>query len=243
MSRWLTATQVPRVRPPSSVCSVPAGRAVLGYAVPGPRLRVRERLGRAARKSPTGWKSRSRTRRPSRTGRPGTIPASRAWLGVAGKASGIASATDGEPVDVGLCRGWISVTAPRPPAPRPPRPVLLRAVPVVQWSRVGVEKVAALAPAGRMREPGLPRSGGPGRTAAGTARTRARRRPSSPTTSPRRSPRTRRRARRSTCSTGPPVPSCCSRCCGPRRRRRGGHGWSGAVRELAESGRLGPPAP
>ncbi|WP_232626874.1 YdeI/OmpD-associated family protein [Streptomyces alfalfae] len=84
------------------------------------------------------------------------------WGRGAGKASGIASATDGEPVDVGPRRGWISGRrrglddrhCPQGHGPRS------------RWSRVGVEKVAALAAAGRMREPGPAESGGPGRTAA-----------------------------------------------------------------------------
>jgi uncharacterized protein YdeI (YjbR/CyaY-like superfamily) len=76
------------------------------------------------------------------------------WVKVAKKASGIASVTDDELVDSGLCWGWISGqrrgldTAHylQKYVPRRPRSV---------WSRVNVEKVAALAAAGRMREPGL----------------------------------------------------------------------------------------
>ncbi|MBT3167045.1 YdeI/OmpD-associated family protein [Streptomyces sp. Vc74B-19] len=76
------------------------------------------------------------------------------WVKVAKKASGIASVTEDELVDVGLCWGWISGQRRRLDdryylqkyGPRRPRSL---------WSRVNVEKVAALAAEGRMREPGL----------------------------------------------------------------------------------------
>ncbi|MGW0606587.1 YdeI/OmpD-associated family protein [Streptomyces sp. NPDC002640] len=76
------------------------------------------------------------------------------WVKVAKKASGIASVTDGELVDVGLCWGWISGQRRalddryylQKYGPRRPRSL---------WSRVNVEKVAVLAAEGRMREPGL----------------------------------------------------------------------------------------
>ncbi|MFD5350119.1 YdeI family protein, partial [Streptomyces anulatus] len=76
------------------------------------------------------------------------------WVEVAKKASGIASVTADELVDVGLCWGWISGQRRgsddrhylQKYGPRRPRSL---------WSRVNVEKVAALAAAGRMREPGL----------------------------------------------------------------------------------------
>ncbi len=76
------------------------------------------------------------------------------WVKVAKKASGIASITDDELVDVGLCWGWISGQRRglddryylQKYGPRRPRSL---------WSRVNVEKVAALTAAGRMREPGL----------------------------------------------------------------------------------------
>ncbi|MET8573981.1 YdeI/OmpD-associated family protein [Streptomyces sp. NPDC005012] len=76
------------------------------------------------------------------------------WVKVAKKASGIASVTDGELVDVGLCWGWISGQRRalddryylQRYGPRRPRSL---------WSRVNVEKVAELAAEGRMREPGL----------------------------------------------------------------------------------------
>ncbi|MFI9468745.1 YdeI family protein [Streptomyces sp. NPDC052492] len=76
------------------------------------------------------------------------------WVKVAKKASGIASVTEDELVDVGLCWGWISGQRRRLDdryylqkyGPRRPRSL---------WSRVNVDKVAALAAEGRMREPGL----------------------------------------------------------------------------------------
>jgi uncharacterized protein YdeI (YjbR/CyaY-like superfamily) len=76
------------------------------------------------------------------------------WLRMAKKGTGIPSVTSDEAVDVGLCYGWISSL--RKPqddvyylqkyTPRRPGSA---------WSRVNVEKVAALTAAGRMREPGL----------------------------------------------------------------------------------------
>jgi uncharacterized protein YdeI (YjbR/CyaY-like superfamily) len=76
------------------------------------------------------------------------------WLKIAKKGSGIASLTDDEAVDVGLCYGWISGQrkalddlyylqkyVPRRPNSR--------------WSRVNVRKVAELTASGRMRAPGL----------------------------------------------------------------------------------------
>ncbi|MFJ8998688.1 YdeI family protein [Streptomyces sp. NPDC102359] len=76
------------------------------------------------------------------------------WVKVAKKASGIVSVTEDELVDVGLCWGWISGQRRRLDdryylqkyGPRRPRSL---------WSRVNVDKVAALAAEGRMREPGL----------------------------------------------------------------------------------------
>ncbi|MGW7053686.1 YdeI/OmpD-associated family protein [Streptomyces sp. NPDC054887] len=76
------------------------------------------------------------------------------WIKVAKKKSGIASVTDDELVDIGLCYGWISGQRRSLDAqyylqkyvPRRPRSL---------WSRVNVDKVAALTAAGRMREPGL----------------------------------------------------------------------------------------
>jgi len=76
------------------------------------------------------------------------------WLKIAKKGSGIASLTDDEAVDVGLCYGWISGQrkalddlyylqkyVPRRPSSR--------------WSRVNVRKVEELTASGRMRAPGL----------------------------------------------------------------------------------------
>jgi uncharacterized protein YdeI (YjbR/CyaY-like superfamily) len=76
------------------------------------------------------------------------------WLKIAKTHSGVASVTNDEAVDVGLCWGWISghrkaldVTyflqryTPRRPQSN--------------WSAVNVAKVAALLAAGRMRPPGL----------------------------------------------------------------------------------------
>jgi uncharacterized protein YdeI (YjbR/CyaY-like superfamily) len=76
------------------------------------------------------------------------------WLKIAKKASGVASLTDDEAVDVGLCYGWISGQrkalddvyylqkyVPRRPGSR--------------WSQVNVRKVEELMAAGRMRPPGL----------------------------------------------------------------------------------------
>ncbi|QNS07546.1 YdeI/OmpD-associated family protein [Streptomyces xanthii] len=76
------------------------------------------------------------------------------WVKVAKRASGIASVTDDELVDVGLCWGWISGQRRglddryylQKYVPRRPRSM---------WSQVNVDKVAELAAAGRMREPGL----------------------------------------------------------------------------------------
>ncbi len=76
------------------------------------------------------------------------------WLKVAKRGSGVPSVTSDEAVDVGLCFGWIS--GQRKPlddvyylqkyVPRRPRSV---------WSKVNVDKVAALTLAGRMRPSGL----------------------------------------------------------------------------------------
>jgi uncharacterized protein YdeI (YjbR/CyaY-like superfamily) len=76
------------------------------------------------------------------------------WLKIAKKGSGIASLTDDEAVDVGLCYGWISGQrkgfdelyylqkyVPRRPGSR--------------WSQVNVRKVEALIAEGRMRSSGL----------------------------------------------------------------------------------------
>jgi uncharacterized protein YdeI (YjbR/CyaY-like superfamily) len=76
------------------------------------------------------------------------------WLKIAKKASGIASLTDHEAVDVGLCYGWISgqrkgfdeIYYLQKYVPRKPRS---------RWSQVNVRKVEELMAAGRMRPPGL----------------------------------------------------------------------------------------
>ncbi|MDF9812188.1 YdeI/OmpD-associated family protein [Streptomyces sp. SPB162] len=76
------------------------------------------------------------------------------WIKMAKKGSGIPTVTSDELVDVGLCYGWISGQRRSLDAryylqkyvPRRPRSL---------WSRVNVDKVAALTAAGRMREPGL----------------------------------------------------------------------------------------
>jgi uncharacterized protein YdeI (YjbR/CyaY-like superfamily) len=76
------------------------------------------------------------------------------WLKLAKKGSGIASLTDDEAVDIGLCYGWISgqrksfdeVYYLQKYVPR-----RLNS----RWSQVNVRKVEQLAAAGRMRPPGL----------------------------------------------------------------------------------------
>ena len=76
------------------------------------------------------------------------------WLKIAKKSSGLASLTDDEAVDVGLCFGWISgqrrslddVYYLQKYVPRRPRS---------RWSQVNVRKVEALIAAGRMRPSGL----------------------------------------------------------------------------------------
>ncbi|MBT2399084.1 YdeI family protein [Streptomyces sp. ISL-100] len=76
------------------------------------------------------------------------------WVKVAKKKSGIATVTDDELVDIGLCYGWISGQRRsldeqyylQKYVPRRPRSL---------WSRVNVDKVAMLTATGRMREPGL----------------------------------------------------------------------------------------
>ncbi|MFJ9369556.1 YdeI family protein [Nocardia sp. NPDC101769] len=76
------------------------------------------------------------------------------WIRMAKKGSGIATLTEDEAVDVGLCWGWISGQRKAFDAdyylqkyvPRRPRS---------HWSQVNVDKVAQLTAAGRMRAPGL----------------------------------------------------------------------------------------
>lgn len=76
------------------------------------------------------------------------------WLKIAKKGSGVASLTDDEAVDVGLCYGWISAQRKsydevyylQKYVPRRPRS---------RWSQVNVAKVEELSAAGRMRRSGL----------------------------------------------------------------------------------------
>jgi uncharacterized protein YdeI (YjbR/CyaY-like superfamily) len=76
------------------------------------------------------------------------------WLKIAKKGSGIASLSEDEAVDVGLCYGWISGQRKgfdeayylQKYVPRRPRS---------RWSQVNVRKVEELTAAGRMRPPGL----------------------------------------------------------------------------------------
>jgi uncharacterized protein YdeI (YjbR/CyaY-like superfamily) len=76
------------------------------------------------------------------------------WLKIAKKSSGMATLTDDEAVDVGLCWGWISGQRRalddsyylQKYVPRRHKSV---------WSQVNVEKVKSLTRAGRMREPGM----------------------------------------------------------------------------------------
>jgi uncharacterized protein YdeI (YjbR/CyaY-like superfamily) len=76
------------------------------------------------------------------------------WIKIAKKGSGIASLTDDEAVDVGLCYGWISGQRKgfdelyylQKYVPRRPRS---------RWSQVNVRKVEQLTVAGRMRPPGF----------------------------------------------------------------------------------------
>jgi uncharacterized protein YdeI (YjbR/CyaY-like superfamily) len=76
------------------------------------------------------------------------------WLKIAKKQSGVASVTNDEAVDAGLCWGWISghrkaldeTCFLQRYTPRRPRS---------NWSAVNVTKVEALIAAGRMQPPGL----------------------------------------------------------------------------------------
>ena len=76
------------------------------------------------------------------------------WIKIAKKGSGVASLTDDEAVDIGLCYGWISgqrkahdeVYYLQKYVPRRPRS---------RWSQVNVRKADALIAAGRMRTSGL----------------------------------------------------------------------------------------
>jgi uncharacterized protein YdeI (YjbR/CyaY-like superfamily) len=76
------------------------------------------------------------------------------WLKIAKRGRGIASVTNAEALDVGLCFGWINGRREaldddyylQRYTPRRPRS---------KWSRINVEKVAELTAAGRMRPAGL----------------------------------------------------------------------------------------
>jgi uncharacterized protein YdeI (YjbR/CyaY-like superfamily) len=76
------------------------------------------------------------------------------WLKIAKKGSGVASLTDDEAVDIGLCYGWISgqrkalddIYYLQKYVPRRPRS---------RWSQVNVRKVEELMATGRMRPPGI----------------------------------------------------------------------------------------
>ncbi|MER6396803.1 YdeI/OmpD-associated family protein [Kitasatospora sp. NPDC001603] len=97
------------------------------------------------------------------------------WIRMARRKSGIASVTDDELVDIGLCYGWISGQRRalderyylQKYVPRRPRSL---------WSQVNVDRVAVLTAEGRMREPGLAevrRAQADGRWAAAYASQRA----------------------------------------------------------------------
>lgn len=76
------------------------------------------------------------------------------WLKIAKKHSGVASVTDDEAVDVGLCWGWIASHR----KPLDDTYFLQRYTPRrpgSNWSAVNVAKVAALTAAGRMQPPGM----------------------------------------------------------------------------------------
>lgn len=76
------------------------------------------------------------------------------WIKLAKKKSRIASVTDEELVDIGLCYGWISGQR----RSLDERYYLQKYVPrrtKSLWSQVNVDKVAVLTAEGRMREPGL----------------------------------------------------------------------------------------
>jgi uncharacterized protein YdeI (YjbR/CyaY-like superfamily) len=76
------------------------------------------------------------------------------WLKLAKKSSGVASLTDDEAVDIGLCFGWISGQRKslddlyflQKYVPRRPRST---------WSKINVRKVGELTAAGRMRPAGI----------------------------------------------------------------------------------------
>ncbi|MEA2645598.1 MAG: hypothetical protein QOE92_681, partial [Chloroflexota bacterium] len=76
------------------------------------------------------------------------------WLKIAKKGSGVASLTDNEAVDLGLCFGWISGQRRALDASY----YLQKYVPRRRgsiWSKVNVAKVEQLTAAGRMRPSGI----------------------------------------------------------------------------------------
>jgi uncharacterized protein YdeI (YjbR/CyaY-like superfamily) len=76
------------------------------------------------------------------------------WLKIAKKGSGVATLTDQEAVDVGLCYGWISGQR----KALDQAYYLQKYVPRrahSRWSQVNVRKVEELLAAGRMRPPGM----------------------------------------------------------------------------------------
>jgi uncharacterized protein YdeI (YjbR/CyaY-like superfamily) len=76
------------------------------------------------------------------------------WLKIAKKGSGVATLTDDEAVDVGLCYGWISGQR----KALDQAYYLQKYVPRrahSRWSQVNVRKVEELLAAGRMRPPGM----------------------------------------------------------------------------------------
>jgi uncharacterized protein YdeI (YjbR/CyaY-like superfamily) len=77
-----------------------------------------------------------------------------AWLAIAKKNSGRTSVTIIEALDVALCFGWIDSQRKALDATHYLQKYSRRR-PGSSWSRVNVDKVAALTRAGRMREPGL----------------------------------------------------------------------------------------
>lgn len=76
------------------------------------------------------------------------------WVKLAKKASGIASVSADELVDIGLCYGWISGQR-RSLDERYYLQKYVARRPRSLWSQVNVDKVAELTALGRMREPGL----------------------------------------------------------------------------------------
>ena len=76
------------------------------------------------------------------------------WLKIAKKGTGVASVTNDEAVDVGLCWGWISGHRKALDAAYFLQRYTRRR-PRSNWSAVNVAKVETLTAVGRMRPPGL----------------------------------------------------------------------------------------